>query len=187
MGYRDSFVDGREGKPRNKKPTPIQPKNGSSSLKEHGDGSGTGLVQQVPEIRYHTGARLSPTLSMLPWKDDMLMSYLFQNLSAGFLSVVCQNLATPQPSLSISTQRHTVKQSLLALATILYAVNHSETSLLLDGRRRYGQALKMVTNTINSAKASQITETMASVYALSLLEVKTSVRKHTRCRLICLI
>jgi hypothetical protein len=115
--------------------------------------------------------RIYPNLSRLPWKDDVMISYLLQNSREGPVSIVCHRMETSGDQ-SESLQQTTTKQCLLALATILYGTGHSNESFVQDGRRLYGQALNKITTIISNPTGLQTNDILTSLYVLSLFEVR---------------
>jgi hypothetical protein len=83
-----------------------------------------------PRMLSHQASEICRSLSVLPWKDDMMISYLIKNSREGPMTVVCHGIAASNAS--ESAQRTTTKQCLLALATALYGIGHSQRSLILE-------------------------------------------------------
>lgn len=173
LGYRDCFVDGQAKKSRSRDSFISRPKSISSQT-SHGHRSPANA--QHFETSYHLLSQQSSldccSLHTLPWKDNIMISYLIKNSRAGPMTVFCQGIAASNAS--ESAQRTTTKQCLLALATALYGTGHSQRSLVMQGKRQYGHALNMVKKIVQKPQDLNLTEAMASVYALSLFEVKCS-------------
>jgi hypothetical protein len=86
------------------------------------------------------------------------------------MGTICHNLLAPR-SQADSLQRIATKQCLLALATTFFGVGNAQQSLVSDGRRLYGQALKMVNVTISDSSLPELTEILSSVVSLCLHKV----------------
>lgn len=117
---------------------------------------------------YYQEPYVSPSLSLSPWKTDIFITYLAANIT-GPMETVCANLAVPsyRPD---SLQRTATKECFLALATTFFGVSHAQESLVHDGRRLYGRALKMVSSAIKDSSGS-VTDIISAVFALCLYEV----------------
>lgn len=151
LGYRDSFVDGRDQIFRRLKLNDSRKTAYTYETNHDGDPSDIDVEETVETsdpILSHREPRVCPSLSATPWKDDIMLSYLVDNSRVGGpLSIICHYIAGFNDQLE-SLQRTATKQSFLALATTLFATAHLQKALLLDGRRLYDQALKSVTGMI---------------------------------------
>jgi hypothetical protein len=87
------------------------------------------------------------------------------------MEVICRSLVRPSYQAD-SLEKTARKQCFRALATTLYGLGHAEESLLYDGRSLYLRALKMVNNSITGSDSLASIETLSSVVALCLHEVR---------------
>jgi hypothetical protein len=120
-------------------------------------------------LSYDQESHISRKLSALPSKDDIVISYLVANFT-GPVGTICHNVLAPR-SQADSLQRIATKKYLLALATTFFGVGNAQQSLVSDGRRLYGQAVKMVNATIGDPSLLELTEMLSSVASLCLHEV----------------
>jgi hypothetical protein len=172
-GYRESFVDGRQQILRRIQHTV------SSSAKTVSSSSRSGLDPRLLDISQGSNRtqcllynsqqpRLSLSLSAVPWKKDICLSYLIAN-TTGPIATVCSNLAL-QSCWPDSLQMTTTKLCFTALATTFFGLSHAQKSLVHDGRHLYGLALQALSVTINDSSCCNI-EILSAVFALSLHEV----------------
>lgn len=122
-------------------------------------------------VRYNLGLYSCTNLSLSPWQDDIMLSYLVTNL--GSMGTVCRELVRPSHHPEYS-QQMTAKGCLLALATTFYGVGHTDTSIVDSGRRLYSRALTELNAALNNAGRQGMKETLTSVIALCLHEVATT-------------
>ena len=144
LGYRDLFIDERQ---------PVMRR--VNRTKSNHD-------------LYHRNSSVASPLTLAPWKFDIFISYLINNITV-HMRVVCQNLAVPNCR-SDSAQRTATEECILALATTFFGVGHAQTSLVREGRCLYGRALRRISSTIVNP-SNTTTEVMSGVFALSLHEV----------------
>jgi hypothetical protein len=102
-------------------------------------------------------------------REDHFITHLVANLN-GPMEIMCRTLLPScyQEGLPQQTAR---RQSFLALATTFYGLGEGQEKLMNDGRLSYLRALKMINMTIN-APGAQVRETLSSVVALCLHEVR---------------
>jgi hypothetical protein len=113
-----------------------------------------------------------PALSELPMRHDHFITYLVARID-GPMETVCRSQLAPSYHAD-SLEKTARKQSFLALATSFYGLAHAQPTLVYYGRQLYVQALNMVNMTISSCGSAGVSETLSSVVALCLHEVKNS-------------
>jgi hypothetical protein len=111
-----------------------------------------------------------PSLSNSATRNDQFLAYLVIQLD-GPMAVICRNLVAPNFQAD-SVQQLARKVCFRALATTLYGFGHEARSLLYDGRSLYLRALKMVNRSIGLFSSTGSIETIGSVVALCLHEVR---------------
>lgn len=120
-----------------------------------------GPSQSQHEFPHGQGLHSSTSLSVSPWKDTIVLSYLVADL--GSMGAIYREIE--------SSQRRATKQCFLALATTFFGVGHAEQSIVTSGRRHYSRALTMLNAAIGDLGRHGMTETLSSVVALILHEV----------------
>jgi len=91
----------------------------------------------------------------------------------GPMKIICRSQLEPSHRAD-SIEQMARKQSFLALATSFYGLAHAQLPLVLYGRRLYLQALSMVNTTISGCSSTSVSETLSSVVALCLHEVRSA-------------
>jgi hypothetical protein len=173
-GYRESFVDGREQVLRRIQRTASLPAKTVSPLLISGPNQGVlDIIEKSSEAHriscYFEQPPLCSSISALPWKRDICLSYLIAN-TTGPIATVCGNLALQscQPD---SLQMNAIKLCFRALATTFFGVSHAQKSLVHDGRRFYSLALQALSAAISESSFYD-SKVLCAVFALSLHEVR---------------
>jgi hypothetical protein len=87
------------------------------------------------------------------------------------MEYVCRGLVKPSYQAE-SLPQIVMKQCFIALSTTFYGLGNRRETMLHDGRREYLRALKMVNATIKESGCTGTKESLISIFALCLHEVR---------------
>ena len=115
------------------------------------------------------------------YRDEVFVLYTMENLCKGPLGLVYSkslpfSLFNPRP------EQTTMNHCLLALAKIYFGLRTREIAVLQDGLCLYSRGLQMLNDVLDEVDRNITTETIVSVFALSLGEVCTLVFRYPTIR-----
>lgn len=172
LGYRETlFIDARDQVIRRLERASTSPTPKTSTYLQATKSRQTPIRTNPQRKFIFRPSQIPQSLSISGMKDSHVLSYLTVN-ACGPIELICRSLASPSYHAD-SLQQSARKQSFLALATTFYGLGHMEESIIHDGRRLYGGALKMVNTSVQEPSGQEVIETLSSVLALCLHEVST--------------